>query len=1103
MAYEYLFDNLTFKFPYDVSEYLKNPIMENYHYHSSDSNPMTPDSPTSNREYAVKIKEYGAKCIFSGEHGWQGNQFEVNNLANEFGLKYRHSTEAYWVRDRHESDNSNCHICIVATNDRGRKQLNYILSEANISGYYYKPRIDLELILSLEPSDFIVTSACVAGWKYTDSDQIWLKIWKHFGDNFFLEVQYHDTDAQKKLNAHIAKLSGQYGIQLICGLDSHYINVETDDIKRTELLAEKGIKYEDEEGWYLDYPDFTTVYQRLVKQGVLNTEQILLSLINTNVFNSDKFKDCHFSKEFKIPNIYKDMNYEQRCDYYKKLLYDAYALEEEQTPEREQGIEYEASQFIESKTVDYPLITKAIIDLATSPKYGGVLTTTSRGSAGSFYTNKLIGLTTLDRFKSEVPIYPERFLTKERVLSGQMPDCDLNISTQEPFVKATRELLGEQGCYPLMTIGYLKEKSAFKMYARLNNVPPTAQNEITKGIDKYNETLKYADEDEREFINIEDYIPQEYLDIYVKSKEYQGIIDRVGVHACGHLIFDGDIRYEIGLIYAVSKSTGKKTLCACAEGKYLDDYGYVKEDFLIVDSVTLIHKFWQSIGQEVPSMNELRRLITDDKNTWDIYANGITCCVNQMEKDSTTRKCMKYKPKNLGELASIISAIRPGFSTLVDKFISRIEYTTGEEAIDKLLEDSAHWMLFQESIMKVLNYCGLEMNDTYGVIKSISKKKFKAHPEKLVELKEKLKKGWVEEIGNLDNFDNVWGVIEASASYSFNAPHALSMGGDSAYQAYFKAHYTSKFYEVAINHYIEKENKNKVNKLIDEAISRFGYKLKACQFGEDNRTVKVNDEDKTIVRSFDSIKGMQKIAPQVLYEMGQKKYPSLFHIFKDLKWSELNKKSLDIIFKLDYFSEYGDINYILQQWEVYNQVADIYNKLRSAKKLTKATYEPYFDMTEFAKFGKETLKQIAVEDSEGLIKYALSVYPSVTKVIEKNVLYKPVTQLERMVYQCAYNGACDIIDESQNDNIFIVSSVEENKYGTPFITMIQCNSGKTITFKGNKWTYSENKCESGDIIMTYITEQNKRIKGEDGEWINTDETETIIKDYAIVRKFDK
>ena len=108
-----------------------------------------------------------------------------------------------------------------------------------------------------------------------------------------------------------------------------------------------------------------------------------------------------------------------------------------------------------------------------------------------------------------------------------------------------------------------------------------------------------------------------------------------------------------------------------------------------------------------------------------------------------------------------------------------------------------------------------------------------------------------------------------------------------------------------------------------------------------------------------------------------------------------------------------------------------------------------------------------------------------------------------MVYQCAYNGACDIIDKECADNIFIVSSVEENKYGTPFVTVIQCNSGKTLTFKANKKEYLEHKCESGDALVAHIVEQNKRIKNENNEWVESNDKETIIKEYAIMRKFEK
>ena len=126
---------------------------------------------------------------------------------------------------------------------------------------------------------------------------------------------------------------------------------------------------------------------------------------------------------------------------------------------------YEYGEIDGSGTADYFIDNYSLVKLAAD-KYGGQLTTTSRGSASSYYSSKLLGFTTMDRFEAEVPIYPERFITKDRILSShQMPDIDLNVSTQEPFIKAAKELFGEHGCYPLLAVGKLGEKSG------LNSMP--------------------------------------------------------------------------------------------------------------------------------------------------------------------------------------------------------------------------------------------------------------------------------------------------------------------------------------------------------------------------------------------------------------------------------------------------------------------------------------------------------------------------------------------------------------------------------------------------------------------------------------------------------
>lgn len=410
-----------FNFPYSVEDYSKNLYIENYHCHKMESNILQADCAESIENYAKKSIEYGSKCLFSGEHGWQGNAFLTYEVANKSNLKYRHSAEAYWVKDRFEKDRTNCHICLIAKNNEGKGDLNYVLSLANADdgSYYYKPRLDLDLILSIPKDNIIVTSACIAGWKYEDAEEIWLKIYNHFGDNFFLEVQYHNTEEQKKLNKKIIDFSKKHNIQIICGLDSHYVD-EDNKIKRDQILKYKNIHYEDEEGWYLDFPNGKETLKRFVKQGVLTIEESLLAIMNTNIFVNE-CEDIVFDRSFKIPNTYKNTTYKQRCNIYKNILREEYKKEKLKSEEKKRGIMYEANEVIRSNVVDYFLTNHKIIKDAIENE-GGILTTTSRGSSASFITNKLLGFTTIDRFNCEVPIYPERFLTAERVLANQMPD---------------------------------------------------------------------------------------------------------------------------------------------------------------------------------------------------------------------------------------------------------------------------------------------------------------------------------------------------------------------------------------------------------------------------------------------------------------------------------------------------------------------------------------------------------------------------------------------------------------------------------------------------------------------------------------------------------
>lgn len=627
---------------------------------------------------------------------------------------------------------------------------------------------------------------------------------------------------------------------------------------------------------------------------------------------------------------------------------------------------------------------------------------------------------------------------------------------QEPFVKASRKLLGEYGCIPLMAVEKLKEKAAWQLYAGANDVKPNDANQISQYIDEYNKKLKYADDDEKEFIHVEDFIPNEYIELYKQSLEYQGIVINLKCHACGYMIFNGDIRKEIGLISAISETTGKRTLVACIEGGYLDEFGYVKEDFLIVDSVSLTHELFESIGKTVPSFDELREMVSNDKLTWEIYEKGITCCINQYEKESTSNKAKRYKLTNLAESSAFIAGIRPGFKSLINTFINREDYTTGEKLIDDLLTDSSHFMLYQESIMKVLSFLGIPMGDTYGVIKAISKKKLKG--EKKEKLQNTLKANWKKQFGNLDNFYNVWNVIEDSAAYAFNAPHALSMGGDSAYLAWFKSHYTAKFYEVAINHYQDKNNKDKIDSLVKEAMKFYGYKLGYYQFGKDNRRVTIDEKEKFIYPNISSIKGFGDNVANILYELGLKTYTDFMTVITECASNSINKTNIDKLVKIDYFKQFGDINTLLKIIEYY----ELFNGTKEISK--KKIAENNLDISLISKYGNETEKKYTKLQAKELLEELITLIP-----------YEKISLKQILDNQKDVLGIVTAYDKSVNERLYYISNLEIKK-SIVNISIYEIFSGKTRQVK--MWTTSYNKKPFKEKDVLYIISTPKKNKRE-------------------------
>ncbi|MDY5220179.1 MAG: hypothetical protein SPH82_06345 [Eubacteriales bacterium] len=601
-----------------------------------------------------------------------------------------------------------------------------------------------------------------------------------------LEVQYHDTDRQREVNEFLMKLYRKHGIPLIMGTDSHFIRPE-DAALREHRLEANHIRYEDEGGWYMDYPSGAEAFRRFQEQGVLSDAQIREAMENTNVFLS--FEDIVFDKSKKLPTIYPQLTQEQRNQKYMDLILSEFdrqtaGMSEDERAARMEGVRYETDVVTSTGMSDYFLLDHEIVRRAVEK--GGVITKTGRGSCPSYYTNVLLGLSSIDRFAIPVEMFPDRFISADRIRSGSLPDIDMNVANREAFEAAQAEVLGEWRAAPMVAFGTLKRLSAWKMYCRAADIPFETANEVGSQLKAYESAVRFAEDGEE--VDLSDYVPPQFRELVAASERYMGMIDSISPHPCAYLLCTEDIRREIGVI-RINSRTGKKqpVFAAFIDGATAEQYGYLKNDLLLVDVVRVNQEAFHRIGMAQPDVSTLLDMTRNDRDTWRMYAEGYTMGLNQVEQEKTREKVMRYKPKNITELAAFVAAVRPAFKSMLPTFLDRRHFDYGIPAFDRLIqtrEMTSSFLLYQEQTMKTLQFAGFSAPESYAAIKAIAKK----HPEKVLPLKERFLEGFAAK-ADMPSAERVWKIIEDATNYSFNASHAVCVALDSLYGAWLKAHH--------------------------------------------------------------------------------------------------------------------------------------------------------------------------------------------------------------------------------------------------------------------------------------------------------------------------
>ena len=1044
----------------------------NYHKHDTVSNLATIDTNTKQEEYIKKCVEYGHTNYFTTNHGSFGDIFEARTLCNQFGIRCIAGIEAYIVPDPLEKDKSNYHIVIIPTTDASRKKMNYISSHANVDGFYYHPRLFISDLLELDPGDIYITTACVAGILKDERayKEIFTPLMKHFGQNMMLEVQTHNHPIQIALNQRVLKLQDRFGLKIIAANDSHYIDNQGKN-ERLELLKGKHISYDEEDTFILDFPTAETMFDRFKIQGVLSENQIEEAINNTLVF--DNCEEIQLDDSIKMPTIYPDLTPEERIDELKKIVITRFKkickdehITGEELQKYKEGIRYEMDIIEKTNdvahTADYFLFNTKNVDLAVN-KYGGVLTRGGRGSCASFYINRILGMTQLDRFKIHLPIFPDRFMSVARCVANRsMADIDYNCKEQEPFVAASRELLGEHGCYPMYAPNCMQLSEAFRNVCRSKNLPYDQYNEIAKDIENHLDDPEWAD-------------------IITEANRYVGTIVSGSVHPCAHLLSNEDIRYEYG-IYRLGEF-----LCVLITSSEADEYKVLKNDYLIVSVWKLIDETFKKVGIPIIPANQLLEEIKDDQRIWDLFKNGITCTLNQVDSDNGCRQAKEYGIKSFEDGALITAAIRPSFDSWRDKFLKHEPYSTGSKQLDEVLSMTGHYILYQENLMQYFEWLGVTPSESINLIKKISKKKIKESD--FANLENRLRENWIQKTGSEDMFNETWQMIQTCMAYGFCSSHAAATSLDMCYGAYLKVHYPYEYYTVCLDHYSGDDERTK--KLVKE-LEYFGIKLGGIKFGFSRAYHTFDKEQHIIYKGLNGIKYISEKAAEELYSLRDNHYKNFVDVLDDINTkTSCNSRQLDILIRLGYFNEFGDFSRLLK-------VTEIYNQLNGKKTLKVADLDKYsLDLTRVTPYAsKITEKTIKLSDTRGLM----------LDIIE-HAQYTKISLIDQIKNEAELLGYITTTLPNIEEDYYYITNITGNT--SRMVTMYQLKTGATEKIKCRKACFEKNPIEVGQVIKLIERTIDKKFKcitnPETGkkEFERTDEDEVLLTRYQILKKSAK
>lgn len=1042
------------------------------------------DSVTKFGDYIKRAKEDNLYGITFSEHGNIYEWYHKKQALESAGYKYIHAVEAY-ITENADKVRDNYHCLLLARNYEGFKELNRLISASynratvkcygDTEQFYYTPRILFdELIHTSE--NIIVSTACMAGILCKGNNDIRKKFLQFIIDNkerCFLEVQHHPCESQRDYNKYLARIAKKYGLQLLACTDTHSLN-DTHKKGRSILQKSKNVYFDNEDEWDLIYKTYDELVDAFARQEALSEDEYMSAIQNTNKV-VDMVEEFALDTNTKYPAIYDHPleTFQSKInEAYKKHKYlkKRYSKSEFKTV-----IDNELKVYEKTKSIDFMLLQTFMREWE---KENGIESGYGRGSVSGSEIAYTLGITQMDSMKFGLNFF--RFMNPDRVTNADI-DTDYSGEDREKvkyFLLHDHMNLPQIQSAEIITFNTIAMKGAIKDVCRALQIPVSEAQAISDAV-TLGDNKKWVIDDEWRKKYPEVF---EYVDIIV------GTVVSVGTHPSGVLVSDKKLFEEIGLC---SLSTSNYPV-SMLNMKELDALMYVKLDILGLDNIGIINETCRMLGIErlTPDNTDL-----EDEKVWKSIRDDTTM-IFQWESESAQAYLKRFmsentiaKAKQINDNFSYIKwfsfgngLIRPGCASFRDDVADGNNILTGFKELDEFLSVTFGRVVMQEDIMQFLvKFCGYSDAESDTVRRGIAKK---YGTEKFIdEIHDRFlnysHKTYGVSTGLLEKiFPPIkQGILDATY-YAFSWNHSDSYSCIGYICGYLRYYHPVEFITAALNIFQDKEDKTIA---ITEYAKKNNVEIKPIRFRHSRAKYSCNGEE--IYKGIASIKYLNSQIADELYELGKNGYSDFVDLLLAIRDISINSKQLGILIKLDFFSEFGGINMLLKQYELFR---NIYGKKQlKADKLEELEIPAHIIM-KHAK--RQTDKLFKEFDSLELLKDIVN---------ERE--YPKTTIVDKIRYQQELYGYIQLTLPQIGKQYAYVQSVDGIRKKT--IGLYRLNNGEIETVRMKQKLFDENPVSVGDIIKTIECSQEKKWKKdkETDEFYQIDEYETFLKKWSFVR----